>query len=171
MKRAADFRQIARDALTGRWGMAILAGLIAGLFGAVAYSLPEISLDMPSASDMESVEMVFTDDRLRAMFFSFFTVIMLFIFAVVIVQATIASIIAAGYSQFNLDYVDRRESPSIGTLFGYFKGWKTIVAAYWLRELYVFLWSLLFIIPGIIAEYNYAMIFYVLAEHPEMTGG
>ena len=32
MKYASDFRSIARDALKGRWGIAVLAGLIAGLF-------------------------------------------------------------------------------------------------------------------------------------------
>ena len=35
--------------------------------------------------------------------------------------------------------------------------------------MYTFLWSLLFIIPGIIATYSYAMTGYILAEHPELT--
>ena len=37
-----------------------------------------------------------------------------------------------------------------------------------LRGIYVFLWSLLFVIPGIIATYRYAMASYILAEHPEL---
>lgn len=37
-----------------------------------------------------------------------------------------------------------------------------------LTGLYTFLWSLLFIIPGIIAVYKYAMAPFILAEHPEM---
>ena len=36
------------------------------------------------------------------------------------------------------------------------------------RGLYTFLWSLLFIIPGIIKSYEYRMIPYLLAENPEM---
>ena len=35
--------------------------------------------------------------------------------------------------------------------------------------MYVLLWSLLFIIPGIIATYSYAMTEFILAEHPELT--
>ena len=31
------------------------------------------------------------------------------------------------------------------------------------------MWSLLLIIPGIIARYSYAMTGYILAEHPELT--
>ena len=40
-----------------------------------------------------------------------------------------------------------------------------------LRSLYILLWSLLFIIPGIIAGYRYAMTSYILAEHPDMRAG
>ena len=38
-----------------------------------------------------------------------------------------------------------------------------------LRALYTFLWSLLFIIPGIVAGFSYAMTDYILAENPELT--
>lgn len=38
-----------------------------------------------------------------------------------------------------------------------------------LRDLYIILWSLLLIIPGIIKAYEYRMIPYILADHPEMT--
>lgn len=37
-----------------------------------------------------------------------------------------------------------------------------------LRNLYIFLWSLLFIIPGIIKSYAYRMVPYILAENPGM---
>ena len=30
IKTASDFRKIARDALSGKWGIAVLAGLVAG---------------------------------------------------------------------------------------------------------------------------------------------
>lgn len=39
-----------------------------------------------------------------------------------------------------------------------------------LMTLYIFLWSLLFVIPGIIAAYKYAMAPYLMYDHPEMTG-
>ncbi|MBO7575052.1 MAG: DUF975 family protein [Bacteroidales bacterium] len=37
-----------------------------------------------------------------------------------------------------------------------------------LMELKVFLWSLLFLIPGIIMSFSYAMTPYILEEHPEI---
>ena len=45
MKYAADFRSIARNALKGKWGIAVVAGLIASLLGAVGSSGPELNVD------------------------------------------------------------------------------------------------------------------------------
>lgn len=36
------------------------------------------------------------------------------------------------------------------------------------KDIFVFLWSLLFVIPGIIKSYEYRMIPYILAENPEI---
>lgn len=38
-----------------------------------------------------------------------------------------------------------------------------------LKALYTFLWSLLFVIPGIVKAYSYAMAPYIKADHPEYT--
>ena len=36
------------------------------------------------------------------------------------------------------------------------------------REIKIFLWSLLFVIPGVIKSYEYSMVPYILAENPQM---
>lgn len=43
------------------------------------------------------------------------------------------------------------------------------VGAYFLKLLYVFLWTLLFIIPGIVASYSYRMIFLILVDDPDIS--
>ena len=80
----------------------------------------------------------------------------------------LGSVIEVGYVRFNMDLVDRTEA-KIESLFAYFYHWKTTTATRFLKGLYTFLWSLLLIIPGIIAAYSYAMTGYILAEHPELT--
>ena len=84
------------------------------------------------------------------------------------VYFVLGSVIEAGYARFNLNLVDRTEA-KIESLFTYFYNWKTTAATRFLKTLYCLLWSLLFIIPGIIASYSYAMTGYILAEHPELT--
>ena len=37
-----------------------------------------------------------------------------------------------------------------------------------MRDLYVFLWALLFLIPGIYKKYQYYMVEFILAENPDM---
>lgn len=44
-----------------------------------------------------------------------------------------------------------------------------IVKTMFLRNLYIFLWSLLFVIPGIVKAYEYRMVPYLLAEYPDMA--
>ena len=45
------------------------------------------------------------------------------------------------------------------------------VKTLFLRGLFITLWSLLFVIPGIIKSYEYRMIPYLLAEDPQMESG
>ena len=44
----------------------------------------------------------------------------------------------------------------------------SVVKTMFFRDLYTFLWSLLFIIPGIIKAYAYRMVPYILADNPKM---
>ena len=50
MKISADFRMIARDALRGKWMVAVLVGLAATLLGGVASSGPEINFHIEGSS-------------------------------------------------------------------------------------------------------------------------
>ena len=53
--------------------------------------------------------------------------------------------------------------------YGYDNNYKNIALTMFFRDLYTILWSLLFIIPGIVKAYEYRMIPYLLAEDPTMT--
>ncbi len=178
MKYAADFRSIARNALTGRWTMAVIAGLIASLLGAVASNGPELKFHFENGGASVGLEFagqqIYTtgagwNEQLTGFIISGATFVIIAALAMAAVYFVLGSVVGVGYSRFNLDLVDRQKEPEIGTLFGYFKQWKTIAAASLLQGLYIFLWSLLLVIPGIIAGYSYAMTKYILAEHPELT--
>ena len=178
MKYAADFRSIARNALSGRWAIAVITGLIASLLGAVASNGPEVKLNINDSGANVGLEFagqqIYTtsggwNEALTGFIVGSATFIILAAIVMAVVYFILGSVVGVGYSRFNLDLVDRQKEPEIGTLFGYFKHWKTTAVANLLQGLYVFLWSLLFIIPGIIAGYSYAMTNYILAEHPELT--
>ena len=178
MKYAADFRSIARNALSGRWVIAVITGLIASLLGAVASNGPEIKLEINDSGANIGLDFagqhIYTtnggwNEALTGLFISGATFIILAALVMMVVYFVLGSVVGVGYARFNLDLVDRQKEPEIGMIFGYFAHWKTTAAAKFLQGLYVFLWSLLFVIPGIIAGYSYAMTGYILAEHPELT--
>lgn len=50
-----------------------------------------------------------------------------------------------------------------------FGNWLHVVWGMFLSTIYIFLWTLLLIIPGIIKSYSYALTPYILVEHPEMS--
>ncbi len=51
---------------------------------------------------------------------------------------------------------------------GFSRSYKNIVKIMFFRNLFTFLWSMLFVIPGIIKAYEYRMIPFILAENPDI---
>ena len=177
MKYAADFRQIARDALSGKWMIAVLVGLVAMLLGGTGSDGPRVNLNIDGYGAHANFEFagqtIFsTGGGLNSDIGAFLVGSAIYITIAAIVMAVVyfvlGSIISVGYARFNLDLVDRGE-PGFETLFGYFTYWKTTAIARLLQSVYVLLWSLLLIIPGIVATYSYAMTEFILAENPELT--
>lgn len=64
----------------------------------------------------------------------------------------------------------RKQSPEIADVFEGFKNFVNALITYLLYGFFLVAWMFLFVIPGIIKTYSYAMTFYILADNPEMTG-
>ena len=64
----------------------------------------------------------------------------------------------------------RARRTEIKDLFSGFQYFGNSFLAGLLVNLYTFLWSLLFVIPGIVKGYSYSMTYYILCDHPEMSG-
>lgn len=166
MKKARDFRLAAREALRGKWGIAVLAGLIASLLSGTGISTGSFSSPVSDEeiSNLQHMEDPETLSVLIGILVAVFSVALV----IGLVLGLIGSIIELGYNRFNLNLIDREEE-KISQLVSYFPHWKNAICLALLRFLYVFLWSLLFIIPGIIAAYNYSMSSYILTENPDMS--
>jgi len=77
--------------------------------------------------------------------------------------------LAAGCYKF---YSSSAESPHSNMAplgIGFKKGnYWGVVKAMFLKNLYIFLWSLLLVIPGIIKSYSYRMVPYIITDNPQM---
>ena len=76
-------------------------------------------------------------------------------------------ILAAGFALYCMD-IRRRERSEYAVLFDGFSFTGKIIALNIVINLFVFLWSMLFVFPGIIAYYRYSFALYNLYEDPEM---
>jgi len=84
-----------------------------------------------------------------------------------IVSLILAGPLMLGVADFSLSLARGKEA-RIEQLFEGFHRFATAAGAYLLMVLYVILWTLLLIIPGIIAALSYSMTFYILADDPSI---
>lgn len=169
MKLAADFRKIARNSLRGKWPLAILTGFIASLMGASVISSGTGS----SSSDNDSFDTLIQEFQKTEGWLEYRSILMT-VLVIILVWLIICIIVGGagrlGYAIFNLKLVDNKEA-SVSDLFSQFHRLGAGFCMNFLIGLYTYLWSLLFVIPGIIKQYSYAMTPYILAENPDLTAG
>lgn len=162
----SDLRFRARESLSGKWAQAIAIALVAWLLGGTLLGssfIPQISYSFRGEHmELEDVidALVTVSSRMGS------SVIRLN--ALGLVQFILGGVIQLGYADILLKQHDRREY-EFRDLFSQFHRFGQGFAQKFLRDLYCFLWGLLFIIPGIVKAYSYAMTPFILAEHPELT--
>ena len=92
-------------------------------------------------------------------------VILLLAFAIKIFALNVLVVGCKGF--FSQSMTGEPEFGILGN--GFTRNYWNCVKTCFLRDLFVGLWSLLFVIPGIVKSYEYRMVPYLLAEHPEMS--
>lgn len=153
------YRDMARFSLNGKWGKAILAALIAAAFGALV-----IGSNFSFSIDLDEDWIRYVPDYLMK-----YLKIAVGIGAFLgIVQFIFGGAVQLGYCKFLMN-MECGYPASIRDLFSEFDRFGTAFMMNLLRGLYIFLWSLLFIVPGIIATYKYAMAPFILAENPYLS--
>lgn len=168
MKNSADFRAEAREALRGNWRVAVLTAFLAGLLG-VGDGHPNLSnvSNLTRNLRTEDVHAFLQSDawlQMRPAVLTFAGIFLVWGLACFV----LCGAVQMGYARFNLRLIDREEAET-RDLFSQFDRFGQGFLMQLLMTLYIFLWSLLLLIPGIIKSYAYAMTPYILYEHPEMT--
>lgn len=156
----SEIRSDARYSLKGNWGMAILVTLIAGILGGLVTGSTSFNLQLEEG-DLEMLS------RLPKIFRTYLLVAASIGGVLATVQFVIGTVVQTGFARYLLNLHDGKPA-ELRDLFSGFQHFGTIFVAGLLRAVYIFLWTLLFIIPGIIATLRYAMVPFVLAENPGM---
>ena len=85
-----------------------------------------------------------------------------------VIFSLVLGAIQYGYYVYSLK-VFKKENTGVMELFSHFPMMLKVLGLSLYMGLFIWLWSLLFIIPGIIAALRYSQAFYVLAENPDMS--
>ncbi len=72
-----------------------------------------------------------------------------------------------GFTKFSLS-ISRHKEGKLEQLFEGFNHFGVALGAYILMSIFIFLWTLLLIVPGIIAAIAYSMTFYIIADDPSI---
>lgn len=85
--------------------------------------------------------------------------------------APIATLLVSGPLVFGMVYIYLQvadgQQPQASDLFKGFAHFGNTFLLNFLRNLFVALWSLLLVVPGIMKSYSYAMAFYIMADQPD----
>ena len=161
----SDYRRVARENLTGNWPLSIGVGAVACLLGGLIIGtsfIPEFNFRI-EGQDISSIS-----DLLNLLTASGGASAFGLGSALALVQLIIGGVIQLGYARYLLKQ-HNRASFELQDLFSQFDRFGQGFLQSFLRGLYVFLWSLLFVIPGIVKGYAYAMTPFIMAENPDMT--
>ncbi len=85
-----------------------------------------------------------------------------------IISLLIGGPFALGLAIFSLSLA-RNKDAKIEQIFEGFNNFVTALCAYLLMLVFIFLWMLLLIVPGIIAALSYSMTFYILADNQSIA--
>ncbi|MDR0852242.1 MAG: DUF975 family protein [Clostridiales Family XIII bacterium] len=159
------FRAIGRMALRERFGAAFVAGF-----------LYLIVLNLPS--DILVNVGGFINDTTTDLYYAYltgqveFSALMNKIAPVIIVMSVYSLVVSGaltlGMSILYLRYRRRQEGGTDLIFVGFSNFGRAFMLSLFI-SIFVFLWSMLFIIPGIIALYRYKLAFFILADNPEIA--
>lgn len=148
-KTSADYRHQARMTMSGKYWYMFGVSLLASLITGIGNSVSNLFVSHNSSGVPEPTILGFIISLLALLF--------------------VTMPISVGLSRFFV--ISKRDNADVSELFYPYKNGLMNVALTMLkREIFVMLWSLLFIIPGIVKTFSYFMIDYLLAENPNMSG-
>lgn len=174
MRKAREFRDTAWNILRGRYWWVVLVTFVACILGGYAVH-SSVTLHF-NDSDVLNFQnwgrnisgLPLGANLLRAaagMAWSFAASL----FTVGVALFIIGGAVELGLDLFHIALYAAPGQPKFETLFSRFSQFGRALYLRFLMFIQIFAWSLLFVVPGIVAAYRYALAPYLLAENPELS--
>lgn len=175
---ASELRAKARTALSSNWGLAILSLILFSVITNMVATIILIGSDFSTLiSDYSALLILLstetsnsaeTLEALQALNISL-QAINTKISLSNLINLVISGPLTLGLAYIYLDMA-RNKKANIAFLFKGFGKFVNSFVLMLLMSIFIALWTLLFIIPGIVKTFSYSMSFYILADNPNMRG-
>ena len=137
-----DLMTQARETLSGRWGLAVGTFFVYMLImGAISYSPPYHHTELSGGGNISVGGNI--------------------------LMLLVGGAFALGVATFSLA-IARKEDAKLKMIFSGFKYYGKTLGLYLLMILFVLLWMLLLIVPGIIAAISYSLAFFLMSDDPNI---
>lgn len=166
---ASEFRRIARDKLRGHWGRSVLVtfivSLICGMSGIynLIRDLGHMDYDLLFSGNYSDFLAGYTSVETAGSVFG-----TLMSLALSIAVILFSGALALGHCKYYIDLVAENRQDEVSVIFSRFDIFLKAMGLNLFMALFIWLWSLLFIVPGIIAAYRYRLAPYLMAENPNL---
>lgn len=144
---------MAGKSLSGKWGIAIVTFLLYILFTSIGQNISDSRM-------LSGLSNYFFDQDFTVYFPGYNPLL-------TILNLVISGPFILGISMFSLSLA-RNEDARLEQLFDGFKNFKTAITTYLYVLIFTILWTLLLIIPGIIAALSYSQAFFILADNKDI---
>lgn len=166
---ASEFRRIARDKLRGHWGRSIIVTLIVSLICGMSgiynliRDLGHMDYDLLFSGNYSDFLAGYTSVETAGSVFG-----TLMSLALSIAVILFSGALALGHCKYYIDLVAENRQDEVSVIFSRFDIFLKAMGLNLFMALFIWLWSLLFIVPGIIAAYRYRLAPYLMAENPNL---
>jgi len=164
---ASAHRARAREALRGNWVTAVLVSLVAGIIAGAGTS-PTINFNFGSEQPVQ-ITVPEQMEQILGILGIALPIILIISTAMLVIGLILGGVMEMGKARYNLNLIDRREA-EFADLFSGFPRFVQALLMNLISGLLVFLGTMLFVIPGLILTYSFALAPYILTVDPECSG-
>lgn len=182
-----ELKELAKEALQRNYWKIILVSFLSllfchGFFGAASSGnrTANVTADRTAASvtveisdtaqDSDASDVpAYTSNAGLAVGITIFILIAVFILVILYtLQVLLIFPLHVGINRFMLKSID--DTAQVKEIaYGFDHSYRNVIKTMFHYDIRIFLWTLLFIIPGFYKQYQYRMVPYILAEHPDMN--
>ena len=161
----SEIKEQGKAAFKANYWPCVLMALLMSLFA--GYSASAGGSHVPQQTDPNAAVANMDPNQAATVAAAILAALGVFLVIGLLIRIFVANPIQVGGSTFFKSNVEAPPAPFELIKVGFQNYGHTFLTLF-LRDLYLFLWFLLFFIPGIIKAYSYRMVPYILAENPDM---